>query len=78
MYREGAGTWFRTVYTVTPPGSFSVDYEYDSRPEFSREPDPVNHHDDLQRFPRSSERVPGRLRQVLGEARRVLAERRDA
>lgn len=77
MYREEAGTWFRMVYTITPPGSFSVDYDYDSTPEFPFELDPVTYHNDLQRFPRSSERIPDWLRQALAEAQRVLEERGD-
>ncbi|GAA1469279.1 antitoxin YezG family protein [Nocardiopsis exhalans] len=78
MYREDLGTWFLFTFTLTPPGSFSVDYDYDSKPEFPFELDPVTYNNDLNRFPRARANHPDWLWEALLEADQIIRARRDA
>ncbi|MFC7742959.1 hypothetical protein ACFQXA_21385 [Nocardiopsis composta] len=34
MYQQGKGTWFLMEYRIVPPGRYSVDFDYDSEPDF--------------------------------------------
>ena len=74
MYREGTGTWFSMTYVITPPGSFSVDYDYDSKPDFPFELDPITYYNDLRRFSRSSENIPGWLQEAMAKAEEIIAQ----
>ncbi len=77
-YQEDLGAWFRFTFTLTPPGSFSVDYDYDSKPEFPFELDPVTYNNDLNRFPRARKNHPKWLWEALTEADRIIRARERA
>ncbi|MFW6640708.1 hypothetical protein ACOALZ_11790 [Nocardiopsis algeriensis] len=66
MYREEKGTW----YTISRPGKFKADYDYDNRPGFTFYPEASAFATDLEFFPRSDEHIPDWLREHLDEARR--------
>ncbi len=69
MCRPDKGTWFSATYHITPPASYSTDFNYDQ--EALTEPpmpSPIDYYNDLQRFPRDPEHIPDWLREKLREA----------
>jgi len=68
MYKQDTGTWFSMRYTITPPGSYGVDFVYDTEPEFTAPVPPTAFEQDLERFPRSDEHTPEWLGRVLARA----------
>src|ERR1700736_3805183 len=34
MYQDGKGSWFTAKYVIKYPGSYSVEYDYDTEPDF--------------------------------------------
>ncbi|WDZ91585.1 immunity protein YezG family protein [Nocardiopsis sp. HUAS JQ3] len=72
MHEDGKGTWYTAEYTITKPGRFSVDFDYDSEPEFAFEVDPRTYYEDVEYFPRSFENLPEWLREKLPEALEVI------
>ena len=73
MYREGSGTWFSIKYTITRPGKFHVEYNYDEKPHILF-PTAWGYTNDLKRFPRDDEHIPDWLRQKLTEELRMQSE----
>ncbi|MFW5415986.1 hypothetical protein J0910_05110 [Nocardiopsis sp. CNT-189] len=66
MYQGGKGTWFLMEYTITPPGRFSVDFDYESEPDFFGVPSGGGDFlDDLHHFPRDEENIPAWLAQKI-------------
>lgn len=74
MYREGRGTWYSLTYTISRPGSFKADYDYDSRPGFTFYPEASAFAADLEFFPRNDEHIPDWLQEHLDEARRSIED----
>ncbi|MCY9786886.1 hypothetical protein KIK06_23670 [Nocardiopsis sp. EMB25] len=72
MHDDGKGTWYTAAYTIRRPGSFSVDYDYDSEPDFGFEVDPKTFFEDLDHFPRPFESLPDWLREKLVEAHQAM------
>lgn len=68
MYEQGKGTWYTLTYTITRPGSFKADYDYDNRPEFTFYPAYETFVHDLQQFPRDDEHIPDWLRDHVEKA----------
>ncbi|WDZ91573.1 hypothetical protein [Nocardiopsis sp. HUAS JQ3] len=69
MYIPEKGTWFSAKYTLAPPSSFRVGYNFDHEKEFSQpRPDAVDYYEDLQEFPRSAENMPPWLQEKANEA----------
>ncbi|WP_017615263.1 hypothetical protein [Nocardiopsis salina] len=69
MYKEDTGTWFTMRYTINPPGSYGVDFEYDQEPGFDAPFPPAAFVQDLERFPRTEEHIPEWLARTLAQAR---------
>lgn len=61
MYREGAGTWFSARISVTPGGSATAEFDYDSEPQWDVELAPRDYVADLARFPRDADHMPAWL-----------------
>ena len=68
MYKQDTGTWFSMRYTITPPGSYGVDFGYDDEPRFAAPVPPAAFAQDLERFPRSEEHTPEWLGRILARA----------
>lgn len=66
MYQEGKGTWFSMRYTITRPGKFHVEYNYDDDPKILF-PTGWGFTNDLKYFPRDDEYMHEWLRQKLRE-----------
>ena len=66
MYVEGKGTWFSLEYTITRPGNFTVNYNYDEDPGLTFATDQA-FTNDLKYFPRDPENIPGWLQERLRE-----------
>lgn len=65
MYRPGQGTWFSARYTVDPPGSYHVTFNYDFDPHWQPPIPPQAWQEDLQHYPRDEEHTPRWLRDTL-------------
>ncbi|MCY9787064.1 antitoxin YezG family protein [Nocardiopsis sp. EMB25] len=66
MYKEGKGTWFSLSYTITRPGKFTVEYNYDDDPHIVF-PTAQGFTNDLKYFPRDEEHIPDWLHEKLRE-----------
>ncbi|RSN43871.1 hypothetical protein [Actinomadura sp. WAC 06369] len=74
MYRPGQGTWFSANYVITKPSDYTVDFDYDSEPNFSPdafhfEPTPETYVEDLGFFPRDEEHIPDWLYNKISKTR---------
>ncbi|MEU3309507.1 hypothetical protein [Nocardiopsis sp. NPDC006832] len=69
MYRPGKGTWFSATYHITPPASYSIDFNYDQE-AMTEPPTPssMDYYNDLQLFPRDPEHIPDWLQEKIREA----------
>ncbi|MFV2195429.1 hypothetical protein [Nocardiopsis sp. LOL_012] len=70
MYQDGKGTWFTLTYTISRPGRFKTDYDYDGRPDFTFYPSAADFARDVELFPRDAGHTPDWLRAHLDEAAR--------
>ncbi|RKS05673.1 uncharacterized protein DUF600 [Nocardiopsis sp. Huas11] len=77
MYEQGKGTWFSAQYTITPPGRFSVDFDYDNQPTFPFEPDPKTYYEDMAHFPRDFENTPDWLKDKIRTALTIMKQEKD-
>jgi hypothetical protein len=68
MYRRGKGAWFTARLDIERSGRFSAEFDYDTEPEFTPPLTASAFAQDLERFPRTGEHIPGWLRAKLGEA----------
>lgn len=59
------GTWYTAEINVDSEGEYSLNFEYDNKPEFSYEPSDDKYIDDIGRFPRNSEYIPEWLKEIL-------------
>ena len=73
MYQNGKGTWFSMRYTISRPGKFHVEYNYDEDPHILF-PTAWGYTNDLKYFPRDEEHIPAWLRQKLSEEPRMQSE----
>ncbi|MEU5694088.1 hypothetical protein [Actinosynnema sp. NPDC020468] len=67
MYRPGAGTWFSLRFTVDPPLSYRVMFNFDHDPNWSPGIEADAWRADLATYPRDPEHVPDWLRARLAE-----------
>ncbi|GAA2458415.1 hypothetical protein GCM10010191_92930 [Actinomadura vinacea] len=65
MYRRGKGAWFTARLVIERDGPFSAEFDYNGEPDFSPPLTPAAYVQDLERFPRSDEHIPGWLRDKL-------------
>lgn len=72
MHTDDKGTWYTAHYTITRPGRFSSDFDYDSEPQFAFEVDPRTYYEDLERFPCPFESLPEWLQGKLAKALEML------
>ncbi|MDT0329223.1 hypothetical protein [Nocardiopsis lambiniae] len=70
-HRKGEGTWTSLEFTVAPSGRFGVSYDRDAEPTLPSGVAPVVFRQELERFPRDEEHVPGWWRERLEQARSV-------
>ncbi|WP_143220787.1 hypothetical protein [Actinomadura sp. CNU-125] len=68
MYVPGAGTWFTATLTVERSLSRSIEFDYDSEPEFVPPVSPGSFALDQEYFPRDQDHLPGWLQAKLAEA----------
>ncbi|WP_119729456.1 antitoxin YezG family protein [Thermomonospora amylolytica] len=67
-YRRDKGAWFTARLDIERSGRYSVEFDYDSEPDFRPRLTASAYALDLDRFPRSREHTPGWLRAKLREA----------
>ncbi|WP_150251769.1 immunity protein YezG family protein [Nocardiopsis deserti] len=72
MHREDTGTWYAAEYIITQPGNFTVNYDYDSKPEFPFDLDPRTYYNDFNEFPRPFDQVPDWLRDEISKAQEII------
>ncbi|MEV5571431.1 hypothetical protein AB0L06_15385 [Spirillospora sp. NPDC052269] len=65
MYRRDKGAWFTARLSVERSGRFSAEFDYDGEPDFTPPLGPSAYRQDLDRFPRADEHIPGWLRAKL-------------
>ncbi|MEW5675618.1 immunity protein YezG family protein [Flavobacterium enshiense] len=58
------GTWYTAEIEVNHDGEFSINFEYDLKPEFTYEPSDDKYIDDLNRFPRKNQYIPDWLKEI--------------
>ncbi|MEV4251948.1 hypothetical protein AB0J52_02130 [Spirillospora sp. NPDC049652] len=68
MYRRDRGAWFTARLWVERSGRFSVEFDYNGEPDFTPALGAAAYRQDLDRFPRAEENIPGWLRAKLREA----------
>ncbi|TDC49680.1 hypothetical protein E1281_23045 [Actinomadura sp. KC345] len=68
MHVPGRGTWFTATLTVDRSSSHSIEFDYDSEPEFVPPPSPASFALDQEHFPRDDDHLPEWLRAKLAEA----------
>lgn len=68
MYRRDKGAWFTARLSVERSGRFSVEFDYDGEPDFRPPLAASAYRQDLDRFPRAEDHIPGWLRAKLHEA----------
>jgi hypothetical protein len=75
MATSNGGAWFTARFQFAPDGSFSADFDYDSRPRWFTALDPDSERDmileDLEVFPRSSQATPQWLQEMIETGRPV-------
>jgi hypothetical protein len=59
------GAWFAMKMTIKASGDFDVNFDYESRPQFSIEMDDEDFIKDYKAFPRGKEMLPGWLHEIL-------------
>lgn len=64
MYRPGTGTWFTAEFSLTREGRFSVDFDFDSEPQWGTPIGAAAYARDLADFPRAPEHTPDWLRRA--------------
>ncbi|MGK5556888.1 hypothetical protein ACSNOI_35295 [Actinomadura kijaniata] len=69
MYRRGKGAWFTARLEVERSGRWTVEFDYDAEPDFTPPLPPAAYAQDLDRFPRAEEHIPGWLGDKLRRAR---------
>lgn len=74
MYQPGKGTWFSMRYEINPPGSFSVEFDYDNPPKFAFKVDPRSFYQDMRNFPRHAENTPDWLKDEIRSAISTIRE----
>ncbi|WP_435109506.1 hypothetical protein [Nocardiopsis synnemataformans] len=65
MHQEGKGTWFSMEYTVTRPGKFTTEFDYDNEPGFLFHSGDGDYVRELRQFPRDEEHIPAWLREKV-------------
>ncbi|MEH0110215.1 hypothetical protein V6N00_10930 [Tersicoccus sp. MR15.9] len=65
MYRQGPGTWFGAVVTVTSRGKLDAQYNYDDEPYWDFPVDPKTYVTDLETYPRDDAHMPEWLQQKV-------------
>ncbi len=68
MYREGEGTWFSARFVVSPPGRFSMQYNWQNEPHFDSYPHPAEFVLEQRLFPRTEGHMPDWFRAGLAAA----------
>lgn len=58
MHNPERGTWVSALYRLQRPGSYTVDFNGDYRPNWQTDPPPQDYAEELRRFPRPAAAVP--------------------
>ncbi|WP_216915021.1 hypothetical protein [Nocardia noduli] len=66
MYQPGRGTWFTAIYSLDNTGSFGVEFDYDTKPEFIPKVSAGMYSFDFDNYPRDDAHTP----MWLADARR--------
>ncbi|KQB99547.1 hypothetical protein [Pedobacter sp. Hv1] len=59
------GAWYSVRMEINADGDFTLNYNYDERPDFEIEPDQVEYRIDLEKFPREKSLVPSWLTAIV-------------
>lgn len=59
------GAWYSARMEINADGDFTMDYNYDEKPNFEIQPDPVEYRIDLEKFPREKSSVPNWLTAII-------------
>ncbi|WP_020575637.1 immunity protein YezG family protein [Actinopolymorpha alba] len=65
-YEPGKGAWFTATFRMDATGRFSVDFDYDSKPDLRPEPLDETWLDDLEQYPRDPELIPAWMPRPVG------------
>ncbi|MEU5851112.1 hypothetical protein [Saccharopolyspora shandongensis] len=65
MYAEGKGTWFSARFTIEPPDTYRVQYNYWDLPAWGQAP-VEEFRVDLRRYPRTEDNMPVWFQMQLG------------
>ncbi|WP_435108607.1 hypothetical protein [Nocardiopsis synnemataformans] len=74
-FQEGGGTWLSVILSVHHSHQFNVEYNHDTEPDLPPGTSPLVYAQELERFPRSHDRIPGWLGARLEQARELEPER---
>lgn len=58
MYRDGVGTWFAARFSIDPPDTFSINYNWQNEPAWGSPPPSEAYPVELSRFPRTEDNIP--------------------
>ncbi|SHE67415.1 immunity protein YezG family protein [Pedobacter caeni] len=61
------GAWYHAALQVDSEGEFNIQYEYETKPDFTYEPDNSKYIDDLKKFPREESLVPQWLKDIVNK-----------
>ncbi len=67
MFDQQRGTWISALYRLQRPSSYSVDFNGDHEPAWQTAPPDSAYTEELQRYPRPTERVPKWLAERAGQ-----------
>ena len=59
------GAWYSMIMEITSNGSFTVNFDYDTKPKFSIPIEDIDFIKDFQKFPRLQEFIPDWLNKIL-------------
>ncbi|GAB3691833.1 hypothetical protein [Nocardiopsis oceani] len=70
-FQEGKGTWLSMLVSVHHSGQMNVEYNHDTQPEISPEPNPLVYLQEMRRFPRADDQIPDWMRSRLHQAQQM-------
>lgn len=61
------GAWYHAALQGDSNGEFTIQYQYEKKPDFTYEPDKSKYIDDLKKFPREDSFVPQWLKEIVNK-----------